>query len=221
MKKLDTLRRDGWTMNDPFCYLCGMHLVGWDTRYQRDAEASRIFTEKEEWTEELKNHQRVQGKPGDLAQLYFRIPWIWPRLYRTIFQHRSRHKMQFHLSGVALFNKWSREVLIAPSDPNEMILGNPGPCRDRFLEAYVKSSRMNERQKYSNAFAYPIHERCWSLMTRILDVDLIQQNLDLFVEVLLIRSNIKIYNLYKIFCEELYWMGWLEYVNYSPKTDWK
>lgn len=29
-----------------------------------------------------------------------------------------------------------------------------------------------------------MHERCWALMTRILDVDLIEENLDLFVKVI-------------------------------------
>lgn len=66
-----------------------------------------------------------------------------------------------------------------------------------------------------NPRAYPIHERCWVLMTRILDENLIKAHLDLFVKAMHQRTknktgyiSVKVYDLDRKLCDEMEWRKW-------------
>lgn len=86
---------------------------------------------------------------------------------------RPGQKVTFHLSGVGEFRPTQRISL--PRNENEMILWNH---RSHSQQASPLPNFVS-RVEYPKAF--PMHERCWQLMTRILDVDVIKRNMDSFV----------------------------------------
>ncbi|KAJ5508250.1 hypothetical protein N7527_010393 [Penicillium freii] len=86
---------------------------------------------------------------------------------------RPGQGVTFHLSGVGELRP--THYISLPRDENEMILWNH---RSRSQHASAISNFVSRRE-YPKAF--PIHERCWQLMTRILDADVIKRNMDSFV----------------------------------------
>ncbi|KGO75630.1 hypothetical protein PITC_055080 [Penicillium italicum] len=53
--------------------------------------------------------------------------------------------------------------------------------RNHQSQSLRASSTPNFVSRLEYPGAFPFHERCWQLMTRILDVDVIKRNLDLFL----------------------------------------
>jgi hypothetical protein len=69
-----------------------------------------------------------------------------------------------------------------PINEDELIIGKPGKIPHKFTEAYMGSFEYPETEV--EPCGYPIHERCWILMTQILDINLIKAHLDVFVKAL-------------------------------------
>lgn len=82
-------------------------------------------------------------------------------------------EVTFHLSGVGELRP--NHQISLPQDENEMILWNHR-SHSHHTSAIPK---FVSRLEYPKAF--PIHERCWQLMTRILDADVIKRNMENFV----------------------------------------
>lgn len=45
--------------------------------------AQKFFTERIEWSNSWQQNSFIYGKPEDLNNVYFKIPWIWSRVYRA------------------------------------------------------------------------------------------------------------------------------------------
>ncbi|KAK1139407.1 hypothetical protein N8T08_000770 [Aspergillus melleus] len=67
-----------------------------------------------------------------------------------------------------------------------MVLGDPNLVPERLDEAYLepRKHRFNCDDHRYNPIAYPMHERCWALMTRIVDVKIITAHLREFCQVM-------------------------------------
>lgn len=89
---------------------------------------------------------------------------------------------RFHLSGVGELRPTHKVSL--PQDEDEMILWNHrsesqhAPLIPNFVSTPAYPLRHLLGDGYHKAF--PMHERCWHLMTRILDVELIKKDMDIF-----------------------------------------
>ncbi|OJJ84603.1 uncharacterized protein ASPGLDRAFT_1516503 [Aspergillus glaucus CBS 516.65] len=158
------------------CGLCG-HGFGADS-LGSTVDSTRIFAEHDEWAKSYEKNNCVIGKPEDLNDIYFDIPWMWERLHRA---------NDYTLSGVTL-NTWSWDHyrFHFTSDSGELVMGDTTKWMDRALAVYL-GGPVN-RPAYGTV-AYPMHERCWAFMTRILDVGLIESNLFLFTKVLYQRMK--------------------------------
>jgi hypothetical protein len=120
---------------------------------------------------------------------------------KQVFQIYQGDHRNFHLSGVGLFSLWNNGFLRVPRNENELILGKPWKIPDKFIEAYMGTIEYDFKDY--NPCGYPIHERCWVLMTRILDVNLIKAHLNLFVKAICeMNKKPKIYDLAWKTCEE-------------------
>lgn len=84
--------------------------------------------------------------------------------------------MEFHLSGVALNGPWGNLFVRVPWNEEKAILGDPCRSPKAFVEAYygrVTRARIDFKRWYwchwdEEPVAYPIHERCWVLLERII-----------------------------------------------------
>lgn len=123
------------------------------------------------------------------------------------FQLDHRNSREFHLCGVGLYGPWSLDFIRLPEDENEFVLGDPWKIPEKIIEAAAPCRfRENYYEYPRNPCAYPMHERCWVLMTRILDVDLIKANMDLFVKAIRKRwNNERVFGLNGKFMEETKW----------------
>jgi len=63
------------------CGLCG-HGFGADS-LGSTVDSTRIFAEHDEWAKSYEKNNCVIGKPEDLNDIYFDIPWMWERLHRA------------------------------------------------------------------------------------------------------------------------------------------
>jgi hypothetical protein len=129
---------------------------------------------------------------------------------KLVFQIYQGDHRNFHLSGVGLFSLWNNGFLRVPRNENELILGKPWKIPDKFIEAYMDTIEYDSKDY--NPCGYPIHERCWVLMTRILDVNLIKAHLNLFVKAICqMNKKPKIYDLAWKTCKETEWCNLKEY----------
>lgn len=87
-----------------------------------------------------------------------------------------------YISGVALLGHWNIYDIQVPKDPNDLFLGDP----EISSKGLQKANPTNRYYYYycPEPRAFIMHERCWTLMTRILDVCLIEKHLDLFLTIL-------------------------------------
>jgi hypothetical protein len=78
----------------------------------------------------------------------------------------------FHLSGVGELRP--RQEICLPQDDNQIILWN--------YQSHIQNVFPTPKlvSMLANALTFPMHERCWHLMTRILDVELIKKNTKIF-----------------------------------------
>ncbi|KAL1967137.1 hypothetical protein VTN77DRAFT_3428 [Rasamsonia byssochlamydoides] len=135
--------------------------------------------------------------------MYFQIPWVWDRLYRAILQS-GRDEPKFAISGVALCAHWTRGFLRVPRNQGEVIIGDPYRKPEKFVEAYVANYDVDYQPL--DPCGYVIHERCWVLLTRILDPHLIEQHLGLLVQVFRQTwGDYQVYELDGLICEILKW----------------
>lgn len=134
-----------------------------------------------------------------------------------------------YISGVALFGYWNICDIRVPRDPNELFLGNP----EISSKGLQKADPTCRHYYYCcpEPRAFLMHERCWALMTRILDVCLIEKHLDLFLTILTDKVDhgksgveclvleIDYWNRLKKEYEDLSWDDPKEYLKiYEPKA---
>ncbi|KAI9926556.1 hypothetical protein MW887_004324 [Aspergillus wentii] len=192
-------------MRDARCSLCGELMPGDlipDIEYTSSLE---IFKEDEKWKTDFRKHKYVIGEAEDLNRVYFQLPWLWGRLYRTVYEIWDGLNGSLHLSGVSLQGDWMSRALYAPRDPSQLIMGDPKRIPDGLLQTLSIGEVGRDRRPLYSARGYPMHERCWQLFTRILDVDLIASHLRLFLEVLHRRADQFIYNPENLHHEEGEW----------------
>lgn len=120
----------------------------------------------------------------------------------SVLQNCRGDRRTYHVSGVALYGPWDR-FLMVPRRRDEVIMGDPHQTPEKFVEAYVSSLEYDCMD--FNPCGYAVHERCWVLMARVIDVRLVKKNLDLFVKALCQRKQERIYELDKKICEEGQW----------------
>lgn len=92
--------------------------------------------------------------------------------------HQADSVDEYRLTGVAFYKNQVDHVF--PDDPEKLILGGPEKWPEKPLSAalgYVHNGKPYIMYKKN---AYPVHERCWSLMLRIL----VEKHLDSSVKVL-------------------------------------
>lgn len=80
MKKLGTLQQI--CAEEPYCHLCGDIMSGTADSSDDITSSEQIFTERTEWSDMAQREGYVYGKPEELNNIYFKIPWIWNRIYR-------------------------------------------------------------------------------------------------------------------------------------------
>ena len=105
-----------------------------------------------------------------------------------------------YLSGAGTLQK--EFPIKLPRDENKMIL-----LKDRKIDPKVQS--MPEEQMFISSssfqFAFTMHERCWQLIIRFVDKDLIKQNMDLFVQAMY-EQKLRPHMLNQVTQARLYWL---------------
>lgn len=96
--------------------------------------------------------------------------------------HQADSVDEYRLTGVTFYK--NRVKYRFPDDPEKLILGDPGKWPEKPLSAalgYVHNGKPFTMHKKD---AYPVHERCWSLMLQILDIGLVEKHVGSSVKVL-------------------------------------
>ncbi|KAJ5164045.1 uncharacterized protein N7500_005875, partial [Penicillium coprophilum] len=113
------------------------------------------------------------GSPTELCDINFLEMWAWPSMFRARNLGRGfsviDHGLRFRLFGIGELLPIHQMVL--PWDENDMILWNHRSDIRKPLGFRIFSPRgVNFRDK-----------RCWQLVSRILEIELIKNNLYIFV----------------------------------------
>ncbi|EAW15292.1 uncharacterized protein ACLA_059590 [Aspergillus clavatus NRRL 1] len=140
------------------CLLCGIPTRTLSKARIGGVASVRIFSEREEWSKSFKEKGYYVGDVKELQDIYFKIPWIWTRLYRAI--HIGPGSF---LSGVALSGPWDGGRVQVPWQKNGLLLGDP--------------AHMDGISFYQAETAHCIHDRCWSLLAGYMDADCVLSNL--------------------------------------------
>lgn len=96
--------------------------------------------------------------------------------------HQADSVDEYRLTGVAIYKNQVDHVF--PDDPEKLILGDPEKWPEKPLSAALGYVRNGKPYTMHKKNAYPVHERCWSLMLRILDIGLVEKHLDSSIKVL-------------------------------------
>ncbi|KAJ5513653.1 hypothetical protein N7463_003205 [Penicillium fimorum] len=116
----------------------------------------------------------IYGEPPDLDDIHFNERWTWSSMFRAVLiMSIEDEEVTFHLSGVGELRQLHHIAL--PRDENKMMLWNHRGYIHQVHPIINFASILYAPQ------AFNIHERCWQLMIRILDVELIKRNMDIFV----------------------------------------
>ncbi|KAH8433328.1 uncharacterized protein LDX57_010964 [Aspergillus melleus] len=169
-----------------FCNLCGGKIGGDDEYLASSPWSAMILDANDDWREQVSRQGFAEGQPSDLTSLYFSLPWMWNRFYRAIIDTKWGLRHQFKLTGVGIVTPCNVERVRLPIDVDDMVLGDPNLVPERLDEAYLepRKHRSNCDDHRYNPIAYPMHERCWALMTRIVDVKIITAHLREFCQVM-------------------------------------
>ncbi|KAJ6188203.1 hypothetical protein N7519_003111 [Penicillium mononematosum] len=162
----------------PVCNLCGESIYSFSTGISeiinRNApKGVSLFSLHNRW---------IDGRPTDLDEIHFDEMWTCSGTFRVPLGMVAVYfnpfdtfdpEGTFHLSGVGELRPGQTTCL--PQDDNQMILWNYQSPTQHALPTPKFLSVL------SNLLTFPMHERCWRLMTQILDVELIKKNMDIFV----------------------------------------
>ncbi|KAH8695241.1 hypothetical protein BGW36DRAFT_429122 [Talaromyces proteolyticus] len=164
------------------CSLCRGYLdFGFIDALFIDIPEENIFDDLTKGKNVLEPKDYVCGRTSDLDKLYSMTP-CWTTVCRAIVQVGEKNSRKFHLCGVGLTTYTDEFILRLPRDDNKFFFGPHWECPEELIEAYIDP--LDEILEYEVPRTYMIHERCWQLMTRVLDVELIKEHLDLFVKAL-------------------------------------
>ncbi|CAG8235635.1 unnamed protein product [Penicillium nalgiovense] len=142
----------------PACNLCGESICSFSAGvleiiHRNAPKGENFFSQHYRW---------MDGRPTVLNEIHFDEMWTWSCTFRL--------QATFNLSGVGELRP-DQEICL-PQDDNQVILWShiqhtfPTP---KFFSVLA------------NLLTLPMHERCWHLMTQILDVELIKKNMAIFV----------------------------------------
>ncbi|KAI9041125.1 uncharacterized protein KD926_007395 [Aspergillus affinis] len=193
-----------------FCNLCGGIIGGQNEFLACSPWSTMVLDANEDWHRQVSIQGFAEGRPSDLTSLYFSLPWMWNRFYRAIMHIKWGLDQQFKLTRVGMVTPCNVEMVRLPIDYDDMVLGDPKIAPRRHDEAYLepRSHRHNYDNPRLNPIAYLMHERCWALMTRILDVGLITAHLREFRQALWqTRQTINMFLPLK-YHEEPWWPNW-------------
>ncbi|KAJ5773869.1 hypothetical protein N7457_008765 [Penicillium paradoxum] len=123
-----------------------------------------VFSKENPW---------IYGRSTDLDDIHFDELWVWSSVFRAIMCRMEQGTLTLHLSGVGELKEV--QLISLPDDEQIMALFN-----HRDFDQ-LRPPRPTLFTTWENPKAFTMHERCWQLMTRILDVRLIKQNMEIFV----------------------------------------
>jgi hypothetical protein len=118
----------------------------------------------------------VSSNPSRYVSFTARQIKIGLKFAFTVFARFDQASPSFHISGAGIFRTGYHIRL--PQDGNKTIFLR-GDSDDPNIESIPEEQIFVPWSSYQ--FAFYLHERCWQLMTRIVDKDLITHNLDLLL----------------------------------------
>ncbi|KAL2869106.1 uncharacterized protein BJX67DRAFT_379583 [Aspergillus lucknowensis] len=139
----------------------------------------RIFDERPEWKASLDEHGYVKN-PAELNNVYFSMPWHWKCIGRALITHPGK---RYRLSGVGLAGT---SIPLPRSSADCMMIGDilsADHDKPEIKDLYVAD--LKHRPVGRASTCHMIHERCWVLLTRVLDACLIEDNLSVFSEIVM------------------------------------
>ncbi|KAL4932520.1 uncharacterized protein BDV17DRAFT_197821 [Aspergillus undulatus] len=162
-------------MRSMYCTLCGDNFTVDYGALGSDYTIPRICDERPEWRASLEETGHVEQSPADLATVYFKIPWHWRCFGRAIVEKEGGDCV---LTGVGTV----RPYLVLPKNTAECVMVEDLASvrhkqQRRFDNVYVMTMGEPSNSGDSVGVSHMMHERCWGLLTRIIDETLVERNL--------------------------------------------
>ncbi|KAI9376132.1 hypothetical protein BJX61DRAFT_539144 [Aspergillus egyptiacus] len=181
----------------PICILC-MDQVCLDY--------ARIFDEVPEWKICADRDGIVPVESAKtLNDVYFKIPWHWKCIGRAFV---GGYGEEMSLTGVGIL----RGYFNLPVRPSEVVMvsaprpAGAGKAHPLYQKMYV--SKADPVTSPDTLHSYMMHERCWVLLSRVIDIRLIEENMTLFVDSALttqLRHHASLGSLRGMFDDEAEW----------------
>lgn len=152
---------------DPYCYACGDAI-------EAETGSGIIFTESTEWRNVK---QATRCSTADLSGMYFRISWLWGTLFRVIIQRKPRP--EFQVSGFGQMGNWTEGLLVVPWNRDIATIGKARRNPEKIVWMHVVDMNAEHQDQDRSQWGYPVHERCWVLIDRIIGLPRVEEHLDL------------------------------------------
>ncbi|KAE8347298.1 hypothetical protein BDV24DRAFT_157592 [Aspergillus arachidicola] len=123
----------------------------------------------------------VSGHVLELQKTYFRHPWFWTWIYRALIYNRSTDT--FRLTGVGFAREVPNGLIQLPVASNQFYISLDLMEREgiKLTEAFPINITYGLIAEW-DFYGIAVHERCWTLTTRLLGMDLVKTHLKEFVE---------------------------------------
>ncbi|KAB8225205.1 hypothetical protein BDV33DRAFT_199042 [Aspergillus novoparasiticus] len=147
----------------------------------REIRAADIFESSGEWKVSVEKHGYVSGHVLELQKTYFRHPWFWTWIYRALIYNRSTDT--FRLTGVGFAREVPNGLIQLPVASNQFYISLDLIEREgiKLTEAFPVNITYGMIAEW-DFHGIAVHERCWTLTTRLLGMDLVKTHLKEFVE---------------------------------------
>ncbi|KAE8158265.1 hypothetical protein BDV40DRAFT_304337 [Aspergillus tamarii] len=165
------------------CAICGEFVGPQSASIGPGIRAADIFKSSTEWKQCVQKQGYVSGHISELEKVYLRHPWLWAWLYRAILYEPSTDK--FRLTGVGFAREAPNGLIQVPAARDHFYICLRLKEEDgiKLTEAFPLGITWARSSQWATQ-GYPIHERCWTLTTRLLDIRLVKGHLKEFTRAL-------------------------------------
>ncbi|KAE8323546.1 hypothetical protein BDV39DRAFT_181881 [Aspergillus sergii] len=180
-----------------------------------------IFESSTKWKMSVKKHGYVSGHVSELQRVYFRHPWFWTWLYRAFIYNKATNT--FSLTGVGFAREVVNGLIQLPVASEQFYI-----CLELTEREGIKLTEAIPLRPPYVMFAQgdfdgiAVHERCWTLTTRVLGIDLVKAHLKDFVQALQDAWFMEPHDqtMTNVLLDSCYWGRWLRAVrNKRRRTD--
>ncbi|KAB8276576.1 hypothetical protein BDV30DRAFT_235646 [Aspergillus minisclerotigenes] len=172
-----------------------------------------IFESSAKWKRSVEKHGYVSGHVSELQKMYFRHPWFWTWLYRAFIYNKATNT--FWLTGVGFAREVPNGLIQLPVASEQFYI-----CRELMEREGIKLTEAIPLQAPYGMIAQgdfdgiAVHERCWTLTTRLLGIELVKAHLKEFTQALRAACFMEPHDQWmtNVHLDSHYWGRWLRTV---------